>query len=702
MTLPFDARGSFDPASGEVSLSFVLPTKLAPPVLPDPEPVLALQVLPNTTVPGRLDATWKTDAAELVGWRIDRDQPAGARVGPWGTDLPAEARSQRFTLLDPLEYTVTLVGKLRDGREVRATAKATPTSEPAPEEPAPSPTPHLPFDRAPRVAGGGRRVLGHVMPNWTLSDDDEGYDLRLLVDVESKARLGTLGYPLAYAGYSHRARDTDRLWTWTGTAWVDQGPCMAYKGLPVGTEVPNPRNYWVSSVLPPGKAEKAVHGGDSRDRPLPIGRHGGTTREYRRAQAKQVLRWMWDRGFDVATIHSPQIGASSVHWPRSLDYVRACEELITEGVDMRVVLMLDCTTSAMSSVRNADGTVNLNASADAAAAALLTVADSPALWREDGRVVYMPFGPELDPAGVTITAAQRLGMHKRILDRIGPAYFLAQFLQAAIPLLDAGWVTVVDEVCEWGPRTPAGAQSDSERNRRLVSAALRRGVQASIVVAHCDLRPRQGRGWERGGFRLLDETMNTLLGRHGGAAPRKALRAHVVTIDDYPEGSHFAPSVYNGHALLDYLEYDLQTFITGSAPKIVRPKLFMTLRSQFWDDPANPMTFTGGAPAGQLGPITKQTLMIKPVGGAPVQEVDVRAFAPIKGYALQILCDGIVRWSGPVSPGRSGVAVPLRVGRWSARLVHDAEAGPDVEVVAKHEVVRTAAFQDLQPYHYAS
>lgn len=644
---------------------------------------------------GTTTITW-TCSKEVTGWRVDRDRPAGAVISEWGTDLPATATSQTFTHLQPLRYTFTVAGTTVDGEAVRAALTATPkpVAPPAPPAPATKSTPWLPFDMRAELPDGPT-VLAHMMPTFALSDDDEAYPLTIRSTVATKTALPT-GLTLADAGHSRRVSADDHLYTWTGKNWVDQGVCPAYRT--VGAVVPNPKDYWVSSFGSPGNtATLQAYGGETRNRPPYQPRFGGTVREYRTKQALINVREATRYGVDVISVHCPQIGETSVHWPRAMDYVRAIEQAQAEGLKVHCVLMPDSVTSATQSVKLADGTVDVPGSAAALVKALLSTAKSPAHWRIDGKLVLNPFAPDLGPDRLRFWTLVKKGL----ADGGEPAYFLATFLKPWATLAAAGWDAIVDEYSEWGARTVSSATSDSVRNRSAAfTARTKYNKSFTMCVARCDIRPRQGRGWESHGLTTLDENFKSAKGKHSGAHPEKAARIHLITWDDYAEGSELAPSLQSGNAVWDYCAWDLEAYKTGVEPVAKRDGIYLTQRVQYWNDPANPMTFTGKARAGELSPLIKQTKFIEPQASTPSNTTDLRIFAPGGPATLEISKDGVVVYTQPVPAGRSSVTVPLRKGLTSAALVRDGKRVALVE--GREPVVTTAAVQDLQPRTWSS
>lgn len=700
MTFPVSGFADFDPATGEVTATFrfTLPVTQPPPVEPPQpppvEPVLTLDVEPGV---GRAVLRWSC-TAPVASFRVDRNRPAGATVSAWGTDLPGDATSQEFTRLDPVTYTFTVKATCADGRVVTESISST-CLPPAPPPPPPPVltvhTPWLPFDRRSELPADRPTVLVHCMPTYLQSDDDESYQLRIGPTVATKTALPT-GLKMADAGHSRRVAADDRLWTWTGTAWVDQGVCPAYRT--VGAVVDNPKDYWTSANTPPGSsAETQAFGGPTRNRPLHVPRVGGTVREFRTVLSLSNIRQAVGHGANVVTVHLPQIGETSIHWPRAMDYVRATEKAQGEGLKVHCALMPDSTTSATMSVKKADGSVDVDASAAALVRALLSTCKSPAHWRVDGKLVLMPYAPDLGPDRLRFWTLVKRGMAAAG----EPCYFLATFLTTWDKLASAGWDAIVDEYSEWGARTVSSAIGDHVRNRTAVwNARTRFHKGFTLCVARCDYRPRQGRGWESLGMTTLDENWATAKGKHSGSRPEKATRVHLITWDDFPEGSELAPSVQSGHAVMDYCAWDLEAYLTGQEPVAKRDGLYLTQRVQFWKDPANPMTFTGKARAGQLEPVYKQTKFIEPVASTPSNTSDWRIFAPGGPATLEIEVDGVVVQTKSVPAGRSSLTLPLYKGMTVGRLLRDGQ--PVATVKTREPVVTTAPVQDLQPRTYSS
>lgn len=565
-------------------------------------------------------------------------------------------------------------------------------------------------------------VLAHAMSNNHPTSDDKHYELTFMGSVSSSSALPG-GLILADYGKSWKASDTGNLWTWTGTAWKDQGPRPAYNEI--GKKYWNPDDYWVKHFMAPCPAragqDDELFLGEQRDMPAFVPRHGGTVDEYYIHNAKKVIREAINAGVDGFTLHMPQIGETSTHWPRTKRYLRAAEQVMSEdGVQFLSMLMPDCKTSATASVKINATTVDINASADALADQILTVKNSPGILRIDGKFVLSAFGAELWPDWAdSMTAADRIPFWTRVINRIEangvPVFFAPTFLGTWTNFASvSGWNAIVDLYSTWGDRDPTTLAGDNVRNRRAAGTCKTNyNKEYMFSVAPGDFRTRDAKTvdgvtnygviWENGGFDALDQSWKDAIGL--GSDPslyRKSKIAHYVTWDDYGEHSHMGHSIYNGLALADYGRYWLEWYKTGSEPIILRDVLYLRHRIQ----PYSGVSLSGAAEAGTTSPLIPHK---KPIGSrsdaikgnTPIRnEVNIRALLK-EAAKVEVLFDGVVAHAQECGKGLNRIVTPLKSGIVSVRAIR---AGLVTAVVASDAKISMTSrpFQDLYERTFSS
>ncbi len=550
-----------------------------------------------------------------------------------------------------------------------------------------------------------RLYLTHMMSNNHRSSDDKHYLLTFMGSVSSQTALPT-GLVLADHGKSWRTTDTGSLWTWTGSAWFNQGarPTIAT----IGSKYLNPDDYYTRHFLSPPVSRKAdpdfAYMGQNRDVPPFVPRRGGSTDAFYMANAIEAVREYVRLGVDGLALYAPEIGDTSVHWPRVMRWLRAAEQVQTEdGIAFPCVILPDGKTSSTASVMVNSTTVNIDASADALANQFLAVRANPALVRVDGKLVVGAFGPELWPDGVTQTAADRLTFWTRFRNTMaagGQAVFFApSFLGTYTTFMDAGWAAIVDMVNLWGDADPTATAGDNLRNRRMTSTVRSSYNKPTFfTVRPSDSRPREGNMWEEGGFDLLRQMFSNLRGVPGNALYPPAEWCHGVTGDDFAEGSQILPSPANGGtALSDYARYYLEWWKTGTQPAILRDGLYLRHRKH----PFTGVTYTGVAERGTTSPLYNQTLFITKVLGSTAvrNEISVEARLTAPG-TVRILIDGAMKHSQDCPAGVTPVRTALLPGRISVELIR---SGVRVTSVTSNVVVSLSQpFQDVQPRTFSS
>ncbi len=417
---------------------------------------------------------------------------------------------------------------------------------------------------------------------------------------------------------------------------------------PLSLDNEDPRgDYYARNYLNPDgeRGKHSEYGGLLRDRPLPVEPKEG---DWELANLRQEVRTARDAGLDGFTLDI--LSLSGPNWERSEKLLEAAR-----SVDSRFTVML---MPDMSSLRSVDAATLADALAD--------LAESPAAHRlEDGRLVVSPFKAE----------AKSVGWWSDVLDRLRSRHGIST---AFVPLfIDFGsqgeaFAPISHGFSDWGSRSYTGQDGPSGDARR--AHALGKIWMQPVSVQ--DARPNQG---------VYDEAGNTaaLRATWERAIDSDADWVQLTTWNDYSEGTHFAPSVNNGHTYLDLTSYYLTRFKTGSWPKIVRDTLYLTSRTQF----------AGADPTGDQSKV----MTLRESSAKARDQVEVLAF--LTAPATVRTTAGSTTTARDLKPGVHPVLSPLRVGAVSADALRDGRRIASVEL--RKPVRGSVEVQDLQ-YHAAT
>ncbi|MFF8382441.1 glycoside hydrolase family 71 protein [Streptomyces kanasensis] len=404
------------------------------------------------------------------------------------------------------------------------------------------------------------------------------------------------------------------------------------------------RDYYTRNYLTPHgeRGKHSAYGGLLRDRPVPVPPKTG---DWELANLREEVRTARAAGLDGFTLDL--LSLSGRNWERCrllMDAARSVDP------DFKIMLMPD-----MASLRTTDPRRLADALAD--------LGRHPAAHRlDDGRLVVSPFKAEARGAdwwaGVLDTLRTRHGVRT-----------------AFVPLfLDYGahhdaFAPISHGFSDWGSRSHTG-QGDPGRDARRAHGMGKIWMEPVSVQ---DARPNQGVYDEAGNTATLRATWNR-------AIEGDADWVQLTTWNDYSEGTHFAPSLHNGHAYLDLSAYYLTRFKTGAWPRITRDTLYVSSRTQF----------AGAAPTGG------QHRLMAPRGSsaAPRDTVEVVAF--LARPATVRAAVGPATSAHRLPAGVRTVLVPLRPGTVSAEAVRDGRTRAAVEL--PYRVRRQVAVQDLQYY----
>ncbi|MFG2328032.1 glycoside hydrolase family 71 protein [Streptomyces sp. NPDC048604] len=411
---------------------------------------------------------------------------------------------------------------------------------------------------------------------------------------------------------------------------------------------PPERDYYARNYLTPDgeKGKHAAYGGLLRDRPLPAPREDG---DWELAHLRQEVRTARDAGLDGFTLDL--LSLSGRNRDRTENLLRAAD---AEDPGFRIVLMPDMTS--------------LDTTPEALADALAQLGRHRSAHRlPDGRLVVSPFKAE----------AQSPDWWRRAMTALEREHGIRTALVPVFLDLDANaerFAPISHGLSEWGSRSYT-TQSGSAAATRT---AHRLGKIWMQPVSVQDARPNQG---------VYDEAGNTetLRASWGEAIDNGADWVQLTTWNDYSEGTHFAPSVHNGHAYLDLTSYYLTRFKTGDWPRIERDTLYLTSRVQF---------------AAARPPAGAQSKVIEPRDGsaAPRDTVEVLGF--LTAPATVRTFTGGEKASHEAPAGVSARLLPLRSGTSGATVVRDGRT--TTAVSSRYPVRDRVTRQDLQYYAVTS
>ncbi|WP_240107335.1 glycoside hydrolase family 71 protein [Streptomyces sp. MUM 203J] len=403
-------------------------------------------------------------------------------------------------------------------------------------------------------------------------------------------------------------------------------------------------DYYARNYLnPQGESGKhSAYGGLLRDRPMPTSPKPG---DWELANLKQEVRTARDAGLDGFTLD--MLSLSGKNWERSKDLLAAAG-----SVDSSFKIMLMPDMSSLSGVDPKD-----------LADAVAELGKSPAAHRlGDGRLVVSPFKAE----------AKSVSWWTGVLDDLRDRHGVRV---AFVPLfIDFGahgdeFMKISYGLSDWGTRSYTTSDGGSRDAQRAHSA----GKIWMQPVSIQDARPNQGIYDEAGNTANLRNTWNS-------AIESGADWVQLTTWNDFSEGTHFAPSLHNGHSYLDLSSYYLTRFKTGSWPKIVRDTLYVSSRTQF----------AGADPTGSQ----TKVMSLRQSSASPRDQVEVVAFLTRPATVRTTV--GSATTSTDMAAGVHTALAPLRTGSVSAQAVRGGSAATVVRL--PYRVQGSVEVQDLQYY----
>jgi hypothetical protein len=424
--------------------------------------------------------------------------------------------------------------------------------------------------------------------------------------------------------------------------------------LPISIDNRPPKaDYYSDQYLSPaGESGKhRAYGGFVRDRPLPrdpLASPDWMLRDLE-TEVRQAVAAGVD-GFSLDLLHLADTPGNGVLWRRT-NLMLAAAQNVDPG--FTIMLMPD-----MAAIGHRD--------VDALARSVAELAAYRSAFRlADGRLVVSPFYAERRPVSWW---TEFIGLMKR---RHGIDV-------AFVPvLLDVGraaaFAPISYGLSEWGTRNPVWNDPLATRPGSPVgriSQVHKLGKLWMQPVSVQDERPRSGVYQEAANTANLRNTWQIAL---RGAAEW----VHLLTWNDYAEGTHFAPSVRHGWSYLDISAYYLAWFKTGAPPTIAQDTLYLTHRSQ-------PVT---------ARPRFPQTHLMALRGGTPARDTaEVLAF--LTRPATVTLTSGSATTTCAAPAGLSTCTVPLRPGRVGVVAARGATAVAGL--TSPFAVTATPWVQDLQ------
>ncbi|MFN8543924.1 MAG: endo-1,3-alpha-glucanase family glycosylhydrolase [Candidatus Binatia bacterium] len=414
-----------------------------------------------------------------------------------------------------------------------------------------------------------------------------------------------------------------------------------FSPFPISVDNQDPAADAYSRLVTPegelGKYREA--GGYIRERPLP--RPPRPETDWRARDMEEEVRRATAIGLDGFAFDI--LGTSGPTWERLKLLLAAAHRV---APDFRILLMPDMNGE-------------LKEHPDHLVPTLEALATHPAvLHHPDGRLVVSPFNAAAQSAGWW--SEQLAALRKRGIGiALVPLFLNWRNSAAEFTGISAG-------LSAWGPRTPS-------RARTLAADATEARQRAGFwmaPVAPQDFRPKNLFFWEAGAsqlFRLMWE----------GAIQGDADWVHLITWNDYSEGTEIAPSTGIGYAFHDLTAYYAAWFKTGHAPTLPRDILYYFHRVH----PAVPLRPGRLQPKGftSMGP------------DSPRDEVELLAFLRTPG-TLEVTLGGRT-YRHAAAAGMTSFRVPLAPGRPRFALIRDGRRV--LSMTSAWDISTNYAYQDL-------
>lgn len=407
--------------------------------------------------------------------------------------------------------------------------------------------------------------------------------------------------------------------------------------------LPPERDAYARDYLnPDGFGGRYRHvGGYMRERPLP-------------RPPRNAVRWpVEDMAEDIMLAAAIGIDAflfnivdlpPGPNWPKISHALQACLETRSP---LRIMPSLDCAAGLMEQ------------DPDRVASAIATLARHPAIMRTaDGRMMLSAFYPER----YTALAWRRfLGQLAALGVPVSFTGILLSFRRTPDDLL-----RLMERVAEWGVATESALPAVAGHATR----ARQLGLGWGMPVWPQDFRPKDG--W-------FAESRNSAVFRASWqqAMASDADFVHIVTWNDYSEGSEIRPSTGIQHGFYDLAAYYARWYRSGHAPPVTQDVLYYVHRVQAAAQP----------PAG----LRQGARFHLKFGERPIDEIELIAFLKAPGEIAIEIGGHVTRRAAPA--GITVLRAPLRPGQpvfWLTR-----EGREIVRTASPFPVMATAEYQDL-------
>ena len=406
------------------------------------------------------------------------------------------------------------------------------------------------------------------------------------------------------------------------------------------------RNY----LSPTGEGGKyAAVGGKQRDRPMPRPVRGVSN--WRLLDMEQEVREAIAAGLDGFVISMVQLGSSGGQWAANTRLLLQAASNVDPGFS--IVLRPN-----MISFKDKD------AATVAADIAGLAAYDS-AHRLADGRLVVSPYKAEEWSVDKWKQFLSIMASTHEAPVALWPMFHNERLWSATFDPISYG-------MSHWGDRNPAWndpipTHKDSRLGRVAAVHALGQKWMQPVSVG--DARPREG---------IFDEAENTTNLRKTWqiAIDSKSEAVHLPTWNDHAEGSQIQLTRKTGGAFLDLTSYYLTWFKTGSAPAIVRDRVYLTHRTQ---------------PAAAT-PTYAQTTLMSNRGGSPTRDT-VEALTFLTAPATVTVSVGAKAYRCSADAGIDTCTVPLGTGRVSVKV--ERSGATVTGTTSPHVVTATPYVQDL-------
>lgn len=433
------------------------------------------------------------------------------------------------------------------------------------------------------------------------------------------------------------------------------------------------KNLW----LPPGAVERTDNPATPQDETIDHRAYGGWTRDlyldpaasrprgsnFRYLDSVDEIIAAQGAGLDGFTVDLLASSTSpSQHWPNFTTMISAAEA-----------------SSGFLIVPMPDGNTGFTDSRTQMVADLLSVADSPALWRIAGQLVVAPYAPEgvgSGPAADVLdfwTRAQadmaaagvpflQWNVYSALWDDTGVNYKTANLLD----LISHGHG-------RWGARYYTGTEGDTAWIAKCHNTY---GKPAMHYASPQDTRPKSAKYWEARGTRAFRGAWMTAI--NGGADV-----VQVPTWNDLSESANVMPSRNSGYCWLDLLAYYISWYKLGYPQPIVRDAIYLTHRIHHTSVTAVSSTQTSFQVRQTSAVETNFVEALCFLTEAATIEIDVCGTVTTVDVAA-----GLQSVEAPLPPGVAGTV--------SARAVRSAVTVDGTEVVSPYPVVTMPVSQDLQ------